>query len=31
LGFQQTNDQVQLLDLASWVLVVEISFRSVGL
>jgi hypothetical protein len=31
LGFQQTNDQVQLLDLASWVLVVEISFRSVVL
>jgi hypothetical protein len=31
LGFQQTNDQVQLLDLASWVLVVEISFRSLVL
>src|SRR5215211_7284381 len=26
LGLQQTNDKVQLLDLASWVLVVEISF-----
>jgi hypothetical protein len=31
LGLQQTNDQVQLLDLASWVLVVEISFRSLVL
>jgi hypothetical protein len=28
---QQPNDQVQPLDLASCVLVVEISFRSVGL
>jgi hypothetical protein len=31
LGSQQTNDKVQLLDLASWVLVVEISFRSLVL
>jgi hypothetical protein len=31
LGPQQPNDQVQPLDLASCVLVVEISFRSVGL
>jgi hypothetical protein len=31
LGPQQTDDQVQPLDLASCVLVVEISFRSVGL
>src|SRR5829696_3428573 len=31
LGPKQTNDQVQPLDLAPCVLVVEISFRSVGL
>src|SRR5215208_4179697 len=31
LGPEQTNDQVQPLDLASCVLVVEISFRSVAL
>jgi hypothetical protein len=31
LGPQQPDDQVQPLDLAPCVLVVEISFRSVGL